>query len=523
MNIPSIPFKILALAPLFGPDYPVWDQAPLDVDLHDPDRVLAEFGPTCAVTVPPDLYPDRHIQLQFTRLKDFHPDNMLRNVPVLQNLREARDWIESAGKNNLSPDQINTRLARWPNLPPIRIETTPRKTPSPSGDSLDKILDMVALPDAHSGLASGTQAAARQIDTIIQKILRLIFLDVNFRRLEASWRGLHLLLAQLKAADNDVRIEIVPVSHDSLDDTLAALAVEMIDALPSLILVDLAFDSSTRNLELIEKIGQFSETLLVPAIAWIRPEFFRIGSWQDIRSLAFLPHYLEEAPFARWQSFKKRPSARWLTVVCNRIAARYPYGKDNPPRRLFFEEKHPAWISPVWGLGALISRSVIVRGWPTRFTDWRTIRLEDLPLNAKDPQKPLPVEANFDHDRIGQFIRGGIIPFAAVPGKDIAFVPDETTAAGISLRYQLLVSRITQLLLWCRDHFEKGIKGADLEAELEQAFKLFWKASGYSGPESLEILADKPDSQGRVPVQIALKASRQILAARDTVVLDFLW
>jgi hypothetical protein len=91
------------------------------------------------------------------------------------------------------------------------------------------------------------------------------------------------------------------------------------------------------------------------------------------------------------------------------------------------------------------------------------------------------------------------------------------------LRYQLLVSRIIQLLLWCRDHFEKGIKGTDLEAELEQAFGLFWETSGHSGPESLEILAGKSDPQGRVPVRIALKPSRQILSSKDTVALDFLW
>jgi type VI secretion system protein ImpC len=523
MKIPSIPFKILALAPLFGPDYAVWDKAPLDVDPNDPDRVIVEFGPTCTVAVPSDLYPDKHIELKFTRLKDFHPDNMVQNNPALQNLREAKEWIEEAGRKNLSDEQINTRLAQWPNLPPIRVETTPRKPQSPSRDSLDKILDIVALPDAHSGLLSGTQAAARQIDTIIQKILEHIFLDVKFRRLEASWRGLRLLLRQVNAGDSDIRIEIVPVSDDSLNDTLAALAAEMIDALPSLILVDLPFDSSPRNLELLERIAQLSETLLVPAITWIRPEFFHIDSWQDIRSLAFLPHYLEAAPFARWQSFKKTPSARWLTVACNRIAARYPYGKDNLPRRIPFEEKHPAWISPVWALGTLIGRSLIETGWPASFMDRHAIRLEDLPLNTEDPQRPSPTEANFDQNRIDQFIRSGIIPLAAVQGKDIAFAPDETTAGGISLRYQLFVSRITQLVLWCRDHFEKGLNGKDLEADLQQAFKLFWEISGHSGPESLEIIAGKPDPEGRVPVRIALEPARQILASRDKVELNFSW
>jgi hypothetical protein len=523
MKIPSIPFKILILAPILGPDCPVWDKVPLGVDPGDPDRVIADLEPTCTVTVAPDLYPDEQIELKFTKLKDFHPDNVMPNSPALRNLLEARDWVEEAGRNNLSPDQINTRLAQWPNLPPIRVETTPRKPPSPSRDSLDKILDIVALPDEHSGLSYETQAAAQQIDSIIKQILTQIFLNETFRTLEAAWRGLNLLLRQVNLADRDIRIEITPVSDDSLSDTLAFLTAEVIDTLPSLILVDLPFDSSPRNLELLERIAQFSETLLVPAITWIRSEFFHIDSWQDIRRLAFLPHYLEEPIYARWQSFKKTPSARWLTVTCNRISARYAYGRDNPTRRIPFDEQKPLWISPVWALGSLIGRSVVQTGWPTHFTDWQTIRLEDLPLNTEDPKRPLPTEANFDRDRIDQFIRSGIIPLAAVQGKDIAFVPDETTAGGISLGYQLFVSRITQLVLWCRDHFEKGLKGADLEAQLRKAFKLFWKNRGYSGPESLEIVIGKPDPDGRIPVRIAMQPSRQILASRDKVELDFSW
>jgi hypothetical protein len=110
-----------------------------------------------------------------------------------------------------------------------------------------------------------------------------------------------------------------------------------------------------------------------------------------------------------------------------------------------------------------------------------------------------------------------------VQGRDIAFVPDETTAGDISLRYQLFVSRITQLVLWCRDHLEKGIKGADLETELQRAFKFFWETSGYSGPESLEILAGNPGPDGRVPVRIALEPTRQILPSRDIVELEFSW
>jgi type VI secretion system protein ImpC len=479
--------------------------------------------PVCAVSVSGDLCPDERIELTFSRIRDFHPDGLVQNNPALRNLWEAKSWVEEAGKKNLSPQKINARLEGWPNLPPIRVETAPKKPRTTSRDSVDKILDMVALPEEQSGVSPEGQDATRQIEGILKQNLQLVFADESFRTLEASWRGLELLLDQVNSRDVDIRIEIVPVSLDSLDEALAVLTSEVIDALPSLILVDLGLDNSPRCLDLLERVGQFAETLLVPVITWILPEFFHIDAWQDIKKLGFLPHYLEEAPYAKWQSLKKSPASGWLTVTCNRFLARYPYGKNNKARRIPFEEPNPLWISPVWALGSLIAQSLSEVGWPTRFADWQRIRLEDLPLNTADPSKPLPAEVNFDRDRIDQFIRSGMVPLATTQDKDIAFVPDETTVGGVSLRYGLLVSRITQLVLWCRDHFEKDVGGADLEHLLREAFRMFWEKSGHLGPESLEVSAGQPDPDSRIPIRISLEPSLEILPSRKQIELNFMW
>jgi len=523
MKAPHIPFKILALAPFFGQDCPVWEKAPLRVDPKDLDQAIEDIEPTCSISVSHSLCSDEGIELKFTKLKDFHPDSLVQNNPALQNLFEAKVWVEEAVKKNLAPQEINARLEQWPNLPLIRVEIASQKPRTISRNSVDKILDMVALPNEQPKHSPESQDATRQIETILKQILELIFSDETFRMLESSWRGLNLLLRQINVRNSDLRIEIVPVSLDSLDETLAALTTEVIDTLPSLILVDVGFDNSPRSLDLLQRIAQFAETLLVPAITCIRPAFFRIESWQDIRKLAFLPHYLEESPYARWQSLKRAPSSGWLAVTCNRFLLRYQYGKDNKPRTVPFEEQNPLWISPVWALGSLICQSFVEAGWPTRFTDWQRIQLEDLPLNTKDRGTPLPTEANFDRDRIDQFIRSGIIPLAAAQGKDIAFVPDEITVGDTSLSFQLLLSRITQLVLWCRDHFEKSLKGADLEADLRQAFYSFWEKSGHSGPEFLEISAGQPDLDHRIPLRIVLEPSRQILPSRQKVELVFAW
>ena len=523
MKAPHIPFKILALAPFAGQDCPVWEKAPVRVDPKDLDQAIEDIEPTCSISVPHSLCSNEGIELKFTKLKDFHPDSLVQNNHALQNLWEAKVWVEEAVKKNLAPQEINARLEQWPNLPPIRVEIAPQKPQTISRNSVDKILDMVALPNEQSKHSPESQDATRQIETILKQILELIFSDETFRMLESSWRGLNLLLRQIHVRNSDLRIEIVPASLDSLDETLAALTAEVIDALPSLILVDVDFDNSPRSLDVFQRVAQFAETLLVPVITWIRPAFFHIDTWQDIKKLAFLPHYLEESPYARWQSLKRAPSSGWLAVTCNRFLLRYQYGKDNKPRTIPFEEQKPLWISPVWALGSLICQSFVDTGWPTRFTDWQQIHIEDLPLNIKDQDTPLPTEASFDRDRIDQFIRSGIIPLAAAQGKDIVFVSDEITVDDTSLSFQLLLSRITQLVLWCRDHFEKGLKGADLEEELAKAFYSFWEKSGHSGPESLEISAGQPDQEDIIPVRIMVKPSRDILPSRKQVELNFRW
>jgi hypothetical protein len=242
-----------------------------------------------------------------------------------------------------------------------------------------------------------------------------------------------------------------------------------------------------------------------------------------MKKLSFLPHYLEESSFVKWQSLKKASSANWLAVTCNRLLSRYPYGKDNPTRTTQFKEKDPTWTSPVWAMASLIGQSVVKTGWPTRFTDWQNIRIEDLPLNMENSENPLPVEMDLNRDRADQFIRSGINPLMAMPGKDIAFFPDEIMVGGASLAFQLYMSRVAQLVFWCRDHFEKGIAGSALETELQDTFRSFWEYTGHMGPDPLVVTTGQPDEDNRIPVRIVLEPSRDILASRQRLEMDFMW
>jgi type VI secretion system protein ImpC len=347
-----------------------------------------------------------------------------------------------------------------------------------------------------------------------------IYSDPDFRVLESTWQGLQSLMKQA-GADSDLLFQIVPASFDTIEETLNDLLPRFIEELPSLILLDLPFDQSPRSLELLEKVAQFSETLLAPTLCWVTPTFLYLDRWEDLGRLPFLPHYFDEAAFAKWRRLKELPSSKWIAVTCNRFLTRYPYGSENRPKSVHFGESNYLYISPVWAIGSLILQSLLKTGWPTRFTDWQNIRLGDLALHQLDAHHFIPTETSFSDERIDQFIRGGITPLISPLNKDFAFLPKETTLGGSSLGYQLFLSRMIHFLLWCKDHFEGDIEPSLLEEKLRRAFSLFWERSGKILPKGFEVSATKSKPENPIKVRIMIEPSYQMLPSGQKLELNW--
>jgi hypothetical protein len=212
-----------------------------------------------------------------------------------------------------------------------------------------------------------------------------------------------------------------------------------------------------------------------------------------------------------------------MAITCNRFLIRYPYGPDNPPRSIRFDESQNLWVSPVWAIGSLIVQSFLKIGWPTRFTERQNIRLEGLAMNMIERSKSIPTEANFTDERIDQFVRTGIIPLVAPLNEDIAFIAAETTVGGGSFSYSLLLSRITQFLFWCKDNFEEGLEPLDLEKNLRKTFSLFWERSGHPTPKGLEVSVNKPKPDQPAIARIVIEPSRQILPSGKKIELELKW
>ncbi|VBB46675.1 conserved hypothetical protein [uncultured Desulfatiglans sp.] len=524
MQIPSLPFKILAIAPFRGTGEAVWRDAPITVDPSDLDRVLAQLKPALYIPLPKELCPAGGLDLAWQHLKSFHPDTLIQTDPFLKALVEAKAFAAESSRQGVDNQSICSALAARSHLPPIHCPDAPISEPRGSSTGgIDKILEMVALPGGSGAPDTSARSITAVLDDLLSRTLQRIFTDPSHQALEGSWRGLKLLLGQ-GAADGTVEISLLPAAAETLAETIELALDHLIASPPSVILLDLPCDSSPSGIERLERTAALAETLLSPAVCWIGPRFLHLEDWGELDRLAYLPHTAEGPEFAKWRRFQQESKARWLALTCNRLPARFPYGPENPPRTAAFEEKTPPWIAPVWGLASLLVQSLHRTGWPTAFTQWQRIRLEDQPLHAIAQGRQIPTEMPLSEERLAQFIRTGILPLMAARNQDVVFTPAETTAAGTSLAYQLFVSRITQVVLWCKDHFPHGRPApATLENDLKTAFSRFWERTGHRLPDGFTLTVSSPEGEDRPEVLIDLLPPRSIVPSGERVTLQFPW
>jgi hypothetical protein len=519
-----MPFKILALASFGSMEDDPWKGKPLRVEKTNIDNVMHGFGLSLDVPVPKDLCPEQSLVVKFSRLKDFHPDTLLQNNVFSKNLLDAKRFFEEGRAKGLSDQKIAARLEEWPGVPAMEFPAGSRRPDSRGrgGGDIDNILKMVALPEERPPSPVETHPWTAKIDRMLEQVLRHVFLCEEFRNVEAVWRGLHFLLQQ-GGANGELQVEICPVSLETIEGTLSNLIDDLLPDPPSIIIIDLPFDDSPHKLEILQRIGEFAGTILVPALTWLTPRFFNMESWEELNRLPYLPHHLEGSAFAKWRRLKSTSSARWLAITCNRPLVRYPYGPDNMPALVGFKEPCGLFCSPTWAIGSLIGQSILKTGWPTRFTDWKRIRLENLPLHPLDSKTFLPLEADFSEERVHQFAKAGIIPLVSTHNKDVAFTPLETTLSGDSLSYQLLVSRIVQFVFRCKDEFGEGIDPEALQRDLERAFLLFWEKSGHSAPDQLEFKVTQPDIHKPPLLKMLIVPSRDVLSPSEKIELELNW
>jgi len=266
---------------------------------------------------------------------------------------------------------------------------------------------------------------------------------------------------------------------------------------------------------LLERITDMASTLLAPTVCWVPADFFQLADWSGLSRLPYLPHYLEQAGWAKWRRIKSLPRGDWTALACQRFVGRTAYGAQTGNASPFHEDS-PLWIAPAWALGALAVQSQAAFGWPSRFTDRSACAL------AGPGESPGPLEMELSEDRFFQFIESGLMPLAGQSGAGSVFFPKETAVSGGSFALSLFMARLLGFLFRYRAGQPDRADPEDLPGQVREALAAFWRSDSRTGSLEAEITAlESPD--GSVSLHIRVRPPEAALPGADGVEFDFAW
>ncbi len=451
--MPDFSFSFLILAPFLDEtDKPV---APASV--RNLEGAFEKLQPTLYLPLPEDLALERGINLRFQSLKDFRPREIRARIP----------WLKE--------------------------ETTQKEGSSPQG-GLEALLSKVELP----GEEKKTEAP---------NLVRAIYENENFRRLEATWRGLQLFLSG--GLPEGIAALLVPISTKNFQETLEDLRSRLASQPPSIILIDFEFHATPYHFEILKKVARLAEDLLCPAVVWVGPGFLHLKDWKDIEGLPYLPHHLEDPSWAPWQALKGQEAGNWMVMILNRVVLRHPYGRkcsSSTP----FEEREPLWGAPIWPLALILKESLVRSGWPFQLTAQEGVRLKGLELEIEFPEK-----------RFSQFLKAGLYPLAASPYTGEVFFPELKTLQGTSLAFQLLLSRLSHFLIFLYSKKGTTWPAEEIASRLHRELERLWEEHGGYQPEVLHVKTQ--ESTEGLLVTLEVKPPKALFPLREPVSFRFVW
>ncbi len=469
MTDSSTAYRIMALGPFapvpeekFTPEF-------VQVDLYSLDEAVAAVAPVLYLPLSTDYCPEGAVTLRFNSMKDFKPGQIVKNTPSLNAV--------PAGGSGLDPADVVKKSTR----------------------AVDDLLSMVDGPETGSA-GSGRDA-----------VLKAIFEDDMFTRMESAWKGVQTLVKQadIKGFEKN-NLSVSPISRSSLSHVLAAIEALPREQMPNLLMIDLEFDYSQPSMELLKTVVEFAENMMVPTCVWLGSDFFRIESWALMHKIPYIKNHLDDMLYVKFRKLQGRGGASWLMFCCNRFAVRNPHPF----------ETMPLMGAPVWAVGTLCAKSVQETGWPMGFTNYVDCFLENLPVFSNDNKSMAATQAIFSEDRIAQLLEAGITPVVGPKNKDTALIPEAVSLAGDPIRFQMFFNRIIGILMAIQ---ERSAAIVDPEKEILSVINNLFTRTGHPEPENLSVIQAASESEGQRVFDISFVPPGSVPGFSGEIHFSFLW
>ncbi|MBF0231477.1 MAG: type VI secretion system contractile sheath large subunit [Desulfamplus sp.] len=309
--------------------------------------------------------------------------------------------------------------------------------------------DQQKIEDARKFIDDVIEAIDEEINTKISNVMQ----DSDFKELEASWRGLYLLVDRTDF-NKDITVEILNCTKEELEKDFKDATEPVLSgfykqiytngfdqpgAVPfACIMGNFEFDSSSKDIALIDNISKIAAASHCPFISTVDKDFFQkkdIAALPDPQATKNMLN--TQMPFKKWNNFRNSPDSKYVGLTLNKFLLRLPYA-DKPVKKdgsyTFIETigseakmKNYLWGNPAFAFMANVHRSFAKSGWAFNIRGPKSGgKVEDLPFAKFDsvakhwPQFRMPLQ-NFISETMERTLSEcGFMPMSVYKNEDYA-------------------------------------------------------------------------------------------------------
>ncbi|UQS16829.1 type VI secretion system contractile sheath large subunit [Pseudomonas sp. HS6] len=225
-----------------------------------------------------------------------------------------------------------------------------------------------------------------KIDELISAQLNEVLHHPDLQKLEASWRGLHLLVQNTETSTR-LKLRLLNVTQKELQNDLEK-AVEFDQSALfkkiyeeeygtfgghpfSLLVGDYTFGRHPQDIGLLEKLSNVAAAAHAPFIAAASPRLFDMNSFTELAVPRDLSKVFESQELIKWRSFRESEDSRYVSLVLPHFLLRLPYGPDTSPVEgiNYVEDTNGTdhskylWGNAAWALSQRITEAFAKYGW----------------------------------------------------------------------------------------------------------------------------------------------------------------
>ncbi len=565
--LPQMPLRVVIFSDLLPRDLRTGGSADrrrrVPIDRQSFDEVMAGFGLHAFVDVPDRLGGGTEplvVEVEIPDLKAFRPEKLAESLPAARDLLRLRGALADLLSAKTDLERVRSLLAslesRSAVLASVRASFEAESAavasappPAEPAGGLDALLEKVASPEVSAPGGAAAEADLGRLETLVRHLVRssrasqpadrravegaireidaalsgqidAVLHHREIRRLEASWRGLRLLVQRTDFAQ-PVRLEVVACGREhlleSFDELVVVPETQSISKEPvSFVVVDLEFDRTPEDVELLQGLADRGAALSAPVIVAVGAPFLGLARSADLYRRPGLRDLFASPEYTKWRGLRESGSSRWLGAAFNRLLLRPPYAPGEWGARGFDYREIVgdgpdglyAWGSPVWGIAVLAVRSFERIGWCTDMMGQRSSgTLEDLAVRLYERPGAegvsFPLETSFSDDVERDLTLNGVMALSSPLDSDRAFLrfapsvhapqhyqdPSDKARAKLqsTLPFQMFVGRLVNYAMLVEGLIVPGRSAEQIVAGYDGALRSLLGSAGRPDPDAVKV------------------------------------